>query len=196
MDLITNKNIDEILGQLNVAAACYETYVINSLGTEMKFTEFEEHVAKETMRLGPNLMNQLMRYIYSIMWCYANISADEGDFIRTEDRHAEKGAEMVANNPSLIGLYVFPLILYGAEYIAQLVYIMPEERLDFESLGIKISYDSYISATAEVALQGRYCHLKKCHNEEDLGNPDYRNQDFSGEFYPEGKVIDASEEGL
>ena len=195
--MITKENIDTLLMEFNQHAVAYETYVITSLKGQMTYEEYVNQVMQETNRLGEPFMLELINYIYSIIWCYANIGTDDGDIIKLDKDYSEHGQKLVKQNPNLIGMYVFPLILYGAEYLAISRYRMPEGSIDMESVGAQnFGYIDYMASILEVAIQGRYHHLRLCHLQTAMGNDEFREINFGNEAAPEGRVITPSEEGL
>lgn len=194
--MLTLDKLDEILTKLNIDASMYEALVISSMSTtsgEITIKEYLENLEKELLRLGTTLFEWLMKYIHSIIWCYANTPFEEGDIIRIDvDKHAELGKNIVKNNKNLIGMYVLPLVLYGAEYVSNALYTIPKSEISGEILGYppeEFNYESFLLATVEVALQARYAHLRNCH----LRNKNFSKLNFGHEKLPLGNLLDPVE---
>jgi hypothetical protein len=198
--MLTIDGIDDILKKLNGDATMYEAFVIMSIPDgQMTHGQYLEQAGKELFRLGDEFFSWLMDYIYSIVWCYANTPIEEGDIIRIDTRkHSEPGKNLVQNNKKLIGLYVFPLLLYGAEYLSTVKHVLPEELIDPDVLGYPpdtvFNYNHFIAATIESALQARYFHLNKCHFHIEEGDDEWAQRSFQNEGLPVGNIIDPVEE--
>jgi hypothetical protein len=195
---MTQEELEEKLDSINAAATAYEALIISPIAnTNITYGKFLEYAEREFSRLGDSVSIILINYIYATIWCYSNTVAAEGDVIRIDlEKHGELGKDLVSKNLHLIGMYVFPLMLYGAEYIAtayclfsveNLKEILDEKFPDIDDK--KIAFDRLMSAIIEVAMQARFYHLRRCFVEEMMGNEEYRDLDFTGISLPAGKLI-------
>jgi len=195
---MTQEELEEILNYTNAAATAYEALVIAPLeDTNLTYGDFLDYANKEFSRLGNRVSTLLIKYIYATIWCYSNTPTEEGDVIKINlEKHGELGREFVSKNLHLIGMYVFPLLLYGAEYIATTYTRLKPENLteiidnQFPDIEDKLkAYDCLISAIIEIAMQARFYHLRECFVRETLGNEEYRYLDQHDTPLPEGKLI-------
>lgn len=195
---MTQEELEEILSHINAAASAYEALVIAPLkNTHITYGEFLDYASKEFSRLGDKVSTILIKYIYATIWCYSNIAADEGDVIQINlEKHGDLGREFVSRNLHLIGMYVFPLLLYGAEYIATAYNRLKPENLteildnQFPDMDDKLkAYDCLMSAIIEIAMQARFYYLRECFVRETMGDEEYRYLDQHDILVPDGKLI-------
>lgn len=195
---MTQEDLEEILSHTNAAAAAYEALIIAPIkDTYITYGDFLEHANREFSRLGEKVSTILIKYIYATIWCYSNTPADEGDVIQIDlEKHGESGRQFVSKNLHLIGMYVFPLLLYGAEYIATAYTRLKPENLteildtQFPDMDDKLkAYDCLMSAIVEIAMQARFYYLRECFVREAIGDEEYRHLDQHDIPMPEGKII-------
>ena len=193
--MLTPEDIDKIFNSANLAASMYESYTIKSIPKEEVSLRTILHMMdQEYERVGEELGNQIIDYTYSMIWCYSNTPVEEGDVIRIDtSKHRDQGKSLVHANPSLVGLYIFPIFLYGVEYLTTLLYLIDKDQIDAEALGYNketFEYDRFLSASLEAALQARYYHLRRCHFLREFG------MDISKHIegpLPVGKIVDPVE---
>lgn len=194
---MTQEELEEHLSNINAAATAYEALVISPLeNTELTYGQFLEYAEREFFRLGDSISITLINYIYATIWCYSNTVSKEGDVMQLNlEKHGQLGKDFVARNLHLIGMYVFPLLLYGAEYIATAYNLFTVENLKdildekFPNLDDKkLAYDRLMSAFVEVSMQARFYHLRECFVREMMGDDEFRKINFD-EPLPEGNII-------
>lgn len=196
---MTVEELNQILDNLNISATFYESYVIRSVDKEnFSYSVFLEYVGQETIRLGESLSNQILEYIFAMIWCYANTPVNEGDVVAIDPKKwASKGVEMINHNPNLIGMYVFPLFLYGAEYYSTAHYMFSGEPPHIEEPGCEsktFHLESFLSSVLETGIQARYRHILQCHLDNETGTGELFSQDFSGVPLPTGNLVQPVEE--
>ena len=194
--MLSPEDIDKILHSTNLAASMYEAYTIRSISSEtVSLRTILYMIDQEYERVGEELGNQIVDYIYSMIWCFSNTPVDEGDIIRIDvEKHTEPGKSMVFANPNLVGLYLFPLFLYGVEYLTTLMFVLDKDEMDVPALGFEeetFDYHRFISASLEAALQARYYHIRRCHFLKEFDQD--VTEDLEGPL-PMGKLVDPVEE--
>jgi hypothetical protein len=198
--MVDINDIDHILHKLNTLAWEHESKTIKSLGKSISSEMLVRLFNSEANRLGGQISIDLLNYIKAVIWCYANTPVNEGDVIQIDIKiHTPKGEELIARNENLVGQYLLPLYLYGAEYFVQMRKLMPkgsinfEDYTDFSAEQVAYTYESFASALIEVALQARYYHINQCYIREYMDDEEFFERDFSGERFPEGRIITADE---
>lgn len=183
---MTIEELDGVLKNINESASIYEALVLAPIKNGMlTYGEFVNYVKQEFSRLGGSLGTQIMEYIYAIIWCSSNTSTNEGDIIKIDvGKHTQKGKELVSKNLDLIGMYVFPLLLYGAEYSAESYTSLNKDMLEpilkgyVPNLDLEVSFPSFMNHLLESALQARFYQLRECYIQYDMGNKEYIKRDF------------------
>ena len=193
---INSSNIDDILKQLNIISHQHEQSLIRAhiKDNSISFETIQNILTHEVERLGSGEILRLMEgYILAMIYGYSVTPTDkEGDLLQLLPEHVDLGQELLETNKDLWGTRVFPLLLYGSEYLLAAQEMIPEELLDLEDLGIskELPYDAFIDMVVRTALQTRYKHLVRCETEEVFGNEEYRKTDFSGDVIQEGRLLE------
>ena len=194
---INTSNIDDILRVLNIRSAAHEASTLreNSKDNSIQIETVTDILNQEGQRLkSPELLRSLEGFILATIYGYSVTPTEEGDILNLEEKHVEKGRLLLEKNKTMWGEFVFPLLLYGTEYIVGAYELLPKKRLDIGDLvgSTEMSEDDYfmiVDKLVRMAIQTRYRHLMKCHVEDVLGNPEYRSADFSTEMISDGKII-------
>ena len=194
---INSSNIDDILKQLNIVAHKHEQGIIRfHVGEDQTINIglIQDLLEEEASRLGSGEILRLMEgYIIAMIYGYSVTPTEkEGDLLQLLPEHVDLGNTLLEANKDLWGIRVFPLLLYGSEYLLAAQEMIPEELLDLEDLGIskELPYDAFIDMIVRTALQTRYKHLVRCETEEVFGNEEYRKTDFSGDIIQEGRLLE------
>lgn len=187
-----SNNIDAVLCQLNTRAYEHENSILQSHSDDHNMIEMsivQELLKDEMIRLGsPEILRIMEGYILAMIYGFSVTPTDEeGDILQLLPEHIDLGRELLHRNNSLWGTRVFPLLLYGSEYLLGAQEMFSPDY--FQKEKIEIPYNEFIDILVRTALQMRYKHFVQCETEDVLGNLAYRTTDFSGKLILKGRLL-------
>jgi hypothetical protein len=167
MTLITKSNIQEKLDTLNALALQYVCSTIRfySYDEEIELEAIKEIIQSELERLpDPTLLRTMEGFIYGLVYLYSvNSEPSDLDVYNIVEQYVQMGYNIVENNPSMWGTIVFPLLLYGSEYLMRVREVLPQKELDIVNIwgsSQKFTYESIIDGVIRLAINGQYKMLR------------------------------------
>jgi hypothetical protein len=161
----TQTTLPARLEQIDARARTHEDETLRrSLKNKpITFARLRHLVQEELPRLGEG-SEELLRTLEGLILAMVYT---QGDLSSLEETHVDYGRAILEKHPLLWKDCVFPLLIYGSEYLRACHDLLPEEDCaheDFSSEMSSFSYPQFIDTLLRKALQVRFRERMKGHS--------------------------------